>query len=55
VADAETSKARSPDPDDQPTVPAQSPEDTDADWGEHPGTDDDERLNRDRPPHWGDD
>ena len=30
---------------------AQSPEDTDADWGEHPGTDDDERLNRDRPPH----
>ena len=55
VAYAETLMARSPDPDDQPAMPAQSPEDIDADWGEHPGTDDDERLNRDRPPHWGDD
>ena len=54
VAYAETSMARSPDPDDQPALPAQSPEDTDAGWGEHPRTDDDERLDRDRPPHWAD-
>jgi hypothetical protein len=32
-------------------LPEQSPEDTDAGWGEYPERDDD-RLNRDRPPHW---
>jgi hypothetical protein len=34
-----------------PALPEQSPEDTDAGWGEYPERDDD-RLNRDRPPHW---
>ena len=32
--------------------PLQSREDTDAGWGERPEPDDDERLYRDRPPHW---
>jgi hypothetical protein len=27
-------------------------EDTDAGWGERPEPDDDERLSRERPPHW---
>jgi hypothetical protein len=30
-----------------------SQEDTDAGWGERPEPDDDERLCRERPPHWG--
>ena len=34
-------------------VPEQSPEDTDAAWGEYRQRDDD-RLYRDRPPHWDD-
>jgi len=34
-------------------LPEQSREDTDAGWGEYPVTDD-ERLYRDRPPHWDD-
>jgi hypothetical protein len=34
-------------------VPEQSPEDTDAAWGDYPARDDD-RLYRDRPPHWDD-
>jgi hypothetical protein len=40
-------------PADQPVLPEQSREDTDAAWGEYPPTDDD-RLHRDRPPHWDD-
>lgn len=36
-----------------PIVPEQSPEDTDAGWGEY-GFRDDDRLHRDRPPHWED-
>jgi hypothetical protein len=36
-----------------PVLPVQSSEDTDAAWGEYPPRDDD-RLNRDRPPHWDD-
>ena len=36
-----------------PVVPEQSPEDTDAAWGEYRQQDDD-RLYRDRPPHWDD-
>ncbi len=39
-------------PDDTPVLPARSPEDTDAGWGERPEPDDNERLYRDRPPHW---
>jgi hypothetical protein len=35
-------------------LPAQSREDTDAAWGELPAADEDERLYRDRPPHWDD-
>ena len=34
-------------------LPEQSREDTDAGWGEYPGPADD-RLYRDRPPHWDD-
>jgi hypothetical protein len=37
----------------QPVLPEQSPEDTDAAWGEY-STRDDDRLYRDRPPHWDD-
>jgi hypothetical protein len=45
--------AESPEPGDKPVMPVQSLEDTDAGWGEgsEPGAD--ERLYRDRPPHWG--
>jgi hypothetical protein len=35
-----------------PLLPAQSREDTDIGWGEYRERDDDERLLRDRPPHW---
>jgi hypothetical protein len=44
--------ARPPGPDDKPVLSVQSPEDTDADWGERPEPDDDERLYGERPPHW---
>jgi hypothetical protein len=36
-----------------PVPPEQSREDTDAAWGEY-ATRDDDRLYRDRPPHWDD-
>jgi hypothetical protein len=39
----------------EPVLPTQSQEDTDVGWGEVPGSDDDERLYRERPPHWGSD
>lgn len=41
-----------PEPDDEPLLPLLGREDTDAEWGERPETDDDERLHQDRPPHW---
>ena len=41
-----------PDPDDTPAVPVRSQDDTDLGWGEPPEPDDDERLYRERPPHW---
>jgi hypothetical protein len=37
----------------EPILPTQSREDTDAAWGEYPEPADD-RLYRDRPPHWDD-
>jgi hypothetical protein len=37
----------------EPALPEQSREDTDAGWGEYPEASDD-RLYRDRPPHWDD-
>jgi hypothetical protein len=37
---------------DIPVLPVQSQEDTDVGWGEQPGPEDDERLHRERPPHW---
>jgi hypothetical protein len=37
----------------EPALPDQSAEDTDAAWGDYPQRDDD-RLYRDRPPHWDD-
>jgi len=42
-----------PDTHDDPVLPTQSQDDTDVGWGEPPGPDDDERLYRERPPHWG--
>lgn len=45
--------ADAPDPDDKPVLPVRSKEETDAGWGERPEPDDDERLYRERPPHWG--
>ncbi len=45
--------------DDEPVLPDQTADDTDAGWGEGRdredgtgGRDDDERLLRERPPHW---
>jgi hypothetical protein len=35
-----------------PLLPTQSREDTDAGWGDYGDRDDDDRLLRDRPPHW---
>jgi hypothetical protein len=46
-------RVSSPYPRDEPVLPTQSQEDTDVGWGEPPGPDDDERLYRERPPHWG--
>jgi hypothetical protein len=43
--------AWSPNRDCESALPAQSLEDTDAGWGEQ-SEPDDERLYRDRPPHW---
>jgi hypothetical protein len=37
----------------RPARPEQAREDTDAAWGEYPDSGD-ERLYRDRPPHWAD-
>ena len=37
---------------DQQALPAQSWEDTDIAWGEQPEPDENDRLFRDRPPHW---
>ena len=39
-------------PDRTPALPVQGREDTDAGWGEQPEPEDDERLYRERPPHW---
>jgi hypothetical protein len=33
-------------------LPVQSREDTDVAWGERPEPDENDRLYRDRPPHW---
>ena len=41
-----------PDPEDQPVLPEQSEEESGISWGEAPEPDDEERLRRDRPPHW---
>ena len=38
--------------DGEPILPVRSLDDTDVGWGEHAPADDDERLRRDRPPHW---
>ena len=40
------------DPDGEPVLPEQSQEDTHIGWGEQPEPDDDDRLRRERPPHW---
>ena len=36
----------------EPVLPEQTRDDTDRGWGEDPPEDDDERLLRERPPHW---
>jgi hypothetical protein len=41
-----------PDPDEKPVLPAQSEEEAGLGWGEGAEPDDEERLRRDRPPHW---
>jgi hypothetical protein len=44
-----------PDPDrddESPVLPERSSDECDLGWGERPEPDDDERLRRDRPPHW---
>ena len=41
-----------PNPEGQPALPVRSQDDTDVGWGERPEPDDDERLYRERPPHW---
>jgi hypothetical protein len=41
-------------PADKPALPDRSRDETDVGWGERPDPDDDERLTRDRPPHWSD-
>jgi hypothetical protein len=53
---ADQSRAEPAEPIGAPAVrmlPAQSREDTDAGWGDYRDPDDDDRLLRDRPPHWG--
>jgi hypothetical protein len=42
---------RRADPDDEPLLPVRSQEDMGIGWGEPPEPDD-ERLHRERPPHW---
>jgi hypothetical protein len=39
-------------PADKPALPVRSRDDSDVGWGERPEPDDDERLYRERPPHW---
>jgi hypothetical protein len=41
-----------PDPDEKPVLPEQSEDETGIGWSEDPEPDDDERLRRERPPHW---
>jgi hypothetical protein len=44
-----------PDSDDKPVLPAQSEDETGIGWGESPEApepDNDERMRRERPPHW---
>jgi hypothetical protein len=53
AADSSPAAAGSPAADRTPLLPEQSREDTDAAWGEYPESADD-RLYRDRPPHWAD-
>ena len=48
----DSADAAPPDRVDEPALPVQSREDTDAAWGEAPEPDEDERFYRDRPPHW---
>ena len=51
--DAPGPPARTPGPRDTPSPDyPPAPEDTDVGWGERPEPDDDERLSRERPPHW---
>ncbi|HUB37275.1 MAG TPA: hypothetical protein VMA72_00325 [Streptosporangiaceae bacterium] len=37
---------------DHPALPTQSWEDTDIAWGDRPELDENDKLYRDRPPHW---
>ena len=52
-SDGKGAPARATVPAREPVLAEQSREDTDAGWGEYPGPSDD-RLYRDRPPHWDD-
>jgi hypothetical protein len=44
--------AAGPAADEKPVLPAKSRDETDVGWGEPPDPDDEERLRRERPPHW---
>jgi|HubBroStandDraft_1064217.scaffolds.fasta_scaffold03427_6 hypothetical protein len=41
-----------PHPHDTPALPLAGKDDTDTGWGGPPDSDDDDRLSRERPPHW---
>jgi len=53
AAPKQPARVSPPDQSDDPVLPTQGQEDTDVGWSEPPGPDDDERLYRERPPHWG--
>ncbi|MFP5334111.1 MAG: hypothetical protein ACLGIV_02250 [Actinomycetes bacterium] len=38
--------------DDEPVIPERADDDRDAGWGERDREDDDDRILRERPPHW---
>jgi hypothetical protein len=49
---APVSTSPGPPPPSAPILPTQSREDTDVGWGDYAERDDNDRLLRDRPPHW---
>lgn len=52
-ADPQSAGQRSRNPDTGPAVPNKATEDQDSSWGGHDGTDHDQWLREQKPPHWG--